>query len=54
MDAVMPLYNLTESTDDYLKISGSLWRYYRDEPDLNSDSNIAIFPGDSSTIIIIE
>ena len=28
----MPMYNLTEYSDNYAKTSGSLWQYYRDEP----------------------
>ena len=31
-DAVMPMYNLIEYSDTYLKISGSLRQHYRDEP----------------------
>ena len=32
----MPMYNLIEYSDNYLKIYGSLWQYYRDEPSLNN------------------
>ena len=28
----MPMYNLIEHSDNYTKTSGSLWQYYRDEP----------------------
>ena len=28
----MPMYNLIEYNDNYAKSSGSLWQYYRDEP----------------------
>ena len=31
IDIAMPMYNLIESTDNYSKISGSLWQYYKDE-----------------------
>ena len=31
----MPMYNLIEYTDNYAKISESLWQYYRDEPNNN-------------------
>ena len=31
----MPLYNLLEYSDNYAKTSGSLWQYYRDEPNYN-------------------
>ena len=35
IDIVMPMYNLTEYSDNYSKTSGSLWQYYRDEPNDN-------------------
>ena len=35
LDAVMPMYSLIEYSDNYSKISGSLWQYYRDEPNNN-------------------
>ena len=41
IDIVMPMYNLIEYSDNYAKTSGSLWQYYRDEPDndlANSES----------------
>ena len=31
LDIVMPMYNLLEYNKNYLKTSGSLWNYYRDE-----------------------
>ena len=31
----MPMYNLTEYSDNYLKTCGSLWQYYKDEPNDN-------------------
>ena len=31
----MPMYNLIEYSDNYAKTSGSLWEYYRDEPNDN-------------------
>ena len=31
----MPMYNLIEYSDNHLKTSGSLWQYYRDEPNVN-------------------
>ena len=40
----MPIYNLIEYSDNYLKTSGSLWRYYRDKPYLNNNCDIADFP----------
>ena len=35
IDIVMPMYNLIEYSDNYAKISGSLWQYYIDEPNDN-------------------
>ena len=32
LNAVMPIYNLIEYSKNYTKRSGSLWSYYRDEP----------------------
>ena len=32
IDIVMPKYNLIEYSDNCSKISGSLWKYYKDEP----------------------
>ena len=34
------MYNLIEYGDNYSKISGSLWKYYRDEPALGNNGNI--------------
>ena len=36
------------SSDNYSKISGSLWNYYRDEPFLNANVAIAYFHADNS------
>ena len=35
IDIVMPMYNLIEFSDNYSKTSGSLWQYYKDEPNDN-------------------
>ena len=43
-DIVMPMYNLIIYSDAYLKTSGSLWQYYRDEPTLGTNDNIIDFP----------
>ena len=32
---VMPMYNLIEYSDNYVKTTGSLWQYFRDEPNDN-------------------
>ena len=31
----MPMYNLTKYSNNYSKTSGSLWQYYKDEPNDN-------------------
>ena len=35
IDIIMPMYNLIEYSDNYSKTSGSLWHYYKDEPNDN-------------------
>ena len=37
----MPMHNLLEYSKNYRKTTGSLWNYYRDEPnsDLGGDDN---------------
>ena len=35
----MPSYNLLEYSDNYAKTSGSLWQYYRDEPNVNLEDS---------------
>ena len=32
IDILMPMYNLIEYSDNYAKTTGSLWQYFRDEP----------------------
>ena len=32
LDTAMPMYDLIESSKNYSKTSGSLWSYYKDEP----------------------
>ena len=44
----MPLYNVTEYSDNYSETCGSLWQYCRDEPFLNNDGAIADFPSDNN------
>ena len=36
IDAIIPLYNLIEYSNNYLETSGKLWQYYRDELTLNA------------------
>ena len=35
VDVVIPMYNLIEYSDNYSKTSGSLWQYYKDDPNDN-------------------
>ena len=35
IDIVMPMYNLIEYSDNYSKTCGSLWQYYKDDPNDN-------------------
>ena len=35
IDIEMPMYNLLEYSDNYLKTAGSLWQYYKDDPNDN-------------------
>ena len=39
IDVVMPMYNLIEYSDNYAKTTGSLWQYFRDEPDDNLEDS---------------
>ena len=36
----MPMYNLIEYSDNYVKTSGSLWQYCKDIPAINNNNNI--------------
>ena len=40
LDIVMPMYNLLEYSINYRKTTGSLWNYYRDEPNSVAVGNI--------------
>ena len=41
IDIVMAVYNLIEYSDNYSKTSGSLWKYYKDDPNDNlADSQL--------------
>ena len=39
IDIVMPMHNLIEYSDNYLKTSRRLWQYYRDDPNDNLNLN---------------
>ena len=40
LDVVMPLDNLVQYSKNYRKATGSLWNYYRDEPNSGTEGNI--------------
>ena len=40
IDIVMPMYNLTEYSDNYSKTLGSLWQYCKDIPAVDDDNDI--------------
>ena len=45
----MPMHNLIRYSDNYLKTSGSLLQFYRDEPALNDAGAVANFPDNSAS-----
>ena len=42
IDIVMPMYNLIEYSDNYLKTSGSLWQYCKEIPAIDDDGLLLI------------
>ena len=49
IDIVIPMYNLIEHSDNYLKTSGSLWQYCKDIPAVNNNDNIVNLNGANNT-----
>ena len=49
LDIVMPMYNLIEYSKNYSKTTGSLWNYYRDEPNSGAEGNINYYIKDSKS-----
>ena len=49
IDIVMTMYNLIEYSDNYSKISGSLWQYCKEIPAVNNAGNIVDFDGANAT-----
>ena len=45
----MPMYYLTEYSDNYSKIPGSLWQYCKDIPDVSNNGEIIDFNGADAT-----
>ena len=39
IDIVMPMYTLIKYSNNYSKISGSLWQYYKDDPNDNLEDS---------------
>ena len=46
---VMPLCNLIEYSENYSKISGSLWQYCKEIPAVNNHGNVFNFEGANAT-----
>ena len=49
IDIVMPMYNLIEYSDNYVKTTGSLWQYCKDIPARNANGEIIIFEENNTT-----
>ena len=49
IDIVMPMYNLIEYSDNYVKTSGGLWQYCKDTPARNANNAIVDFTGSNTT-----
>ena len=49
IDIVMPMYNLIEYSDNYSKISGSLWQYCKEVPAVDNNGDITDFNGANAT-----
>ena len=49
IDIVMPMYNLTEYSDNYSKTSGSLWKYCKEIPAIDNKGAITDFNGANTT-----
>ena len=50
----MPMYNLIEYSDTYLKTSESIWQHYRDEPVLDNNGNIIDFPAINNNSVLFK
>ena len=49
LDIIMPIYNLTEYSDNYVHSSGSLYQFKGDESPMNDAGNSLNFALDNST-----
>ena len=50
LDVVMPMYNLLEYSKNYKKTTGSLWNYYRDQPNDPLSTNSESFKYKTSIV----
>ena len=48
IDIVMPMYNLIEYSNAYLKILGCLWQCFRDKPAIQTDGIIIDIPANNN------
>ena len=39
LDVVIPMYNLLAYSKNYRKTTGSIWNYYKDEPNSSTDDD---------------
>ena len=53
LDVVMPMYNLRKYSKNYRKTAGSLWNYYRDEPNNPLSSNSESFKYRQASQVIL-
>ena len=49
IDIIIPMYNLIEYSDNYSKISGSLWKYTKDIPTVDNNNAIVNFANNNLT-----
>ena len=50
LDVVMSMYNLLKCSKDYIKTTGSLWNYYRDQPSDPLSTNFESFKYKASIV----
>ena len=50
----MPISNFVEYSDNYLKTLGSLWQFYKDEPNYNSTDLESFKSKDVETIMLLK
>ena len=49
IDIVMPMYNLTDQSNNYSKTYGNLWQYCKEIPAANNEGNTTDFNGGNVT-----